>query len=303
MENNLNERESSMNSFLDEVNKTIESENATQRFENSPKAKLRLLNQVKDDARGECYNRICSKIYMNALPLSDDYKASHIHELDSEFRDYVSNVAPKGLEYYIQESIKRGNKAAKLMNEGVDKLVKDTFVQTGLNLPNVDTEDIAFNPDDEDTAKRIDEISSNMQSDEISEIIKDNVRNAALADIKKTKDRDAEVENIVNDLKNDPTVTTEAAAERRLRLAGVLNPKRYEPSLFEGIMINKRTLVQESCDDIDNEHINKKAFTESVKEMTKINTLSTLGIINMDMAEGKKLGSKYSKMEIPYSRI
>lgn len=299
----IDQRENKMINFMDEINKTVQSKKASDEFANSPEVKRRVLEKTKKDAKGVCLDMIFSKIYKDALPLDNNYKIAHGEDIDCDFKDFVHAKAPQGLEYYIHESIKKGNPSGKLLLESVNKLVHDIFYEMDMNLDEVDVDDIKFDPNSEKVQERITEITDKMGAEDISEIIKNNVKTAALEDINRTKAHDEEMKAIVDELKNDPSITTEAALDNKLRLAGVTSPKVYEPSLFEGIMINKTTLVKESGLDIDASDIGKKAFTESVKELTKLNTLHTLGVQKIGLKESRNLAFDYAGMKVPESKI
>ena len=299
----IDQRENKMINFMDEINKTVQAKKASDAYENSPEVKRRVLEKTKKNAKGVCLDMIFSKIYKDALPLNDEYKVAHGEDLDGEFKDFVKAKAPQGLEYYVHESIKKGNTSGKLLLESVNKLVKDFFFEMDMDIENVNIDDIKFDPDSEKVQERITEITDKMGAEDISEIIKNNVKTAALEDINRSKAHDEEMKAIVDELKNDPSVTTEAVLDRKLNLAGVTNSKIYTPTLFEGIMINKTNLVKESGMDIDPEDVSKKAFTESVKEMTKLTTLHTLGVQPIGLKESKALAFNYAGMNVPESKI
>lgn len=300
---NINQREDSMINFMDEVDKHNKSQQAANNYANSVDVKRRILNKKKDDAKGICLDLIFSKIYKDALPMDDEYKVAHGNDLDAEFHDFISDKAPDGLEYYVKESIKKGNKAAKSIMEEVDKLVKENFFEASMALEDSNSEDVEFDPDSEENQEKIKDITDSIGGEDISEIIKKNVKQTAIDDIEKTKKHDEELKGIVDDLKNDPKITTEASLDRALRLRGVGVPKFYQPSLFEGIMINKTNLIKNSGEKLSNDIINKKAFTESVKELTKINVLHALNFEPISTIESKKLAKKYAQMKVPSSKV
>lgn len=299
----MSQRRDEMIDFIDEVNKTIHNRDVAKELSNTPKAKRNILNGVKSQAKEVCLDKIFNKIYKDALPINPEYKEINNDDLDKEFRGFIQYKAPKGLEYYVRESIKKGNKTGKVLMESVDKLINNIFFETGLNLNDIDVDDIKFDEESPEFNKGITEITDKMGTEEISEIIKDNVKQAALNDITRQKERDDEIKTMVDNLKNDPTVTTEAVLDRKLTLAGITSKRNYTPTLFEGIMVNKTNLIKESGEDILPEDIGKKAFTESVKEITKLSVLHSLNFENVSLSESKSLALKYANMKIPSSTV
>lgn len=110
------------------------------------------------------------------------------------------------------------------------------------------------------------------------------------------------MKNLVEELKNDPKITSEAAIDRHLNLKGVNDVKFYQPSLFEGIMINKLNLIKESGEEVSPEDANKKAFFESMKEFTKLSVLDALYLENVAQNQ-KKIANDYAKMKVASSKI
>ena len=301
-DSSIETREQKMVNFMDDIQKNMRQQKKTENLMNSDHAKRRFLENEKSKAKGICLDRIFSKVYKDALPIDDSYKIAYGTELDKEFRDFVQIKDPEGLVHYVQESIKRGSRPAKMLMEEVNSLVRDYYMEMGLNISKTSKEDMEFDPDDVEVATKIDDISDKMNTEEISEIIKDNVKKAAIADIKKVKDHQEEMKNLVDDLKNDPTITSEAAIDRRLGVAGLNNPQFYQPGLFEGIMINKTNLIKESGKDLDDDTRNKKAYFESVKELTKLNVLSAFKLEDVNR-NSKRIAKDYAMMRVPSSSV
>lgn len=301
-DSSIETREQKMVNFMNDIQENMRQQKKTENLMNSDHAKRRFLENEKSKAKGICLDRIFSKVYKDALPIDDSYKIAYGTDLDKEFRDFVQIRDPEGLVHYVQESIKHGSRPAKMLMEEVNSLVKNYYMEMGLNISKTSTEDMEFDPDDVEVATKIDDISDKMNTEEISEIIKDNVKKAAIADIKKVKDHQEEMKNLVDDLKNDPSITSEAAIDRRLGVAGLNNPQFYQPGLFEGIMINKTNLIKESGKDLDDVARNKKAYFESVKELTKLNVLSAFKLEDVN-TNSKRIAKDYAMMRVPSSSV
>ena len=109
-------------------------------------------------------------------------------------------------------------------------------------------------------------------------------------DVKKEFDkRVKEIKEELSDL--DKEKALDLAKEKALVLKGVKSPssKLYQPTLFEGIMINKMNLVKESGADLDPAIQHKLAFMESVKEYTKLSVLNSLMLESYNGVSAKKL--------------
>lgn len=302
MKDNINQRESSMINFMDEIDKASKARQASERLQNSDEVKRKILENKKSEAKGICFDIIFNKIYKDALPMNDEYKIAHGTELDDEFRDFINVKAPNGLECYLHESMKNGNNVAKMLIESVDKIVRDYYFEASMNLGNTDVSKLDFDPNTDENHKKIEAITDKMDTEEISDIIKQNVKQAAISDIQNTKTHQEEMKNLVDELKNDPQITSEAAIDRRLGIAGVTTPKFYQPSLFEGIMINKLNLIKEATEEVSPEDANKKAFFEATKEMTKLSVLNAMKLEDV-FHNQNKIANDYAKMRVKSSKI
>lgn len=298
-----NQREKEMINFMDEVNKTVQAEEQEKRLANTPQAKHRVINLEKEKGREICLDTIFNKIYKDALPLTPEFKEIHSSDLDKDFHGFVKDKAPKGLEYYVRESIRKGNKTGQMLLESVNDLVNKVFFERELNIKTTDVDELKFDPETDQVQKGLQNITDKMGTEDISEIIRDNVKQAALNDIERQKKHDEDMKAIVDELKNDPTITTEAMLDRKMGLRGIGGKKYYAPSLFEGIMVNKTNLIKESGEDLSQDEIGKAAFFESVKELTKLSVLHNLGFEPIGVQESKFLAQRYADMRVPNSRV
>lgn len=291
--------ESKMFNLMDEITKTEEVRKADRAFLNSTPMKQKKLERVRNEAEGICLDTIFHKIYKDALPISDGHKLIHGTELDTEMDDFIKYKEPKGLQYYVREAQRKGNKAAGVLLESVQALLNDYFIEMEVNVKDYDVDDIKFNPDDETITNGLQRITDKMNTEDISEVIRNNVKQAAIDDITRRKEQMDDMKNLVNDLKNDPAIVSEEALDRELEIAGVTSKKVFAPTLFEGIMINKTNLIKEAGTDLDSDHVTKKAFTESVKELTKISVMEAFAAEPIDIKEKNRLADKYARMVMP----
>lgn len=295
----LEQREDKMLSFIDEVDKYRQSKLAEDKWKNTPKFKLKEIARRKEDAEGVCLDKIFCKIYKDALPLEPDYKACHSSELDNEICDFLQKRNPNGISFYVKETIKRGSTPAKRIMESVQKLVNDFYYEAEMDLDNFSIDDSEFDPNSDENSKKLEEINNNMEFDEISEVIKNNVKRTTMNEIQKAKDEKERLDQLENELTANPDITSESAINKELMKHGYLDEKRnYQPSLFNGIMINKSNIIKESCPDMDQEHRQKLAFVESVKEYTKLSILEAFKMEKFTPSYVRSLANDYATMKI-----
>ena len=294
----LEQRENKMINFIDEVDKYKKSVQAENKWKESPKFKMKEIARRKNNAEGECFNKIFCRIYKNALPLEDEYKYAHSKELDDEICSFLQQKNPKGISFYIKEMIDR-SEPVKRMVESVQNLVKDFYYEAEMDTSTFTVDDSEFDPNSEENAAKINEINSNMEFDEISEVIKNNVKRTTMNEIQKSKDEKEKLDNLEKELTANPEITSESAINKELAKRGYLGEKKvYQPSLFNGIMINKSNIIKESCPDMDIEHRQKLAFVESVKEYTKLSILDAFKMEKFTPAKVRKLANDYATMKI-----
>ena len=246
MDTTLKDREGKVTNFMDEVEKIKNSKSAEEMYQQTPEYKLKQIKNEKEKAKGVCLDAIFSKIYKDAIPMNDEYKVSHGEDLDSEFSDFINMRNHKGMEYYIKEAIKRGSEPAKKIMEAVEQLIKEEYHDKELNINSTDSVSIPFEVDSDSVQSKLQSISSDMNLPEITDIIKDNVKTQAISDIERVKQEEENIKSIQEELASNPDITSESAIDRALKLKGIGLKKEYNPSLFEGIMINKTNMIKES---------------------------------------------------------
>lgn len=304
MDTTLKDRESKVTNFMDEVEKIKNSKSAEEMYQQTPEYKLKQIKNEKEKAKGVCLDAIFSKIYKDAIPMNDEYKVSHGDDLDSEFSDFINMRNHKGMEYYIKEAIKRGSEPAKKIMEAVEQLIKEEYHDKELNINSTDSVAIPFEVDSDSVQSKLQSISSDMNLPEITDIIKDNVKTQTIDDIERVKQEEENIKSIQEELASNPDITSESAIDRALKLKGIGLKKEYNPSLFEGIMINKTNMIKESVE-------TQNVFTEVTSDELIVATAIvgvTAGIaLNIKQKKQiKNLFKIYEKLNpncIPFSRF
>ena len=313
---NFNDRERTVLDFMDRVKQKRRDEQKENEFKQSSTYKLRELDKQEKKARCDCANMVFAKLYRDAVPLSDDYKVAHKDDLDNEIREFISARAPQGdIEYYVREAIKKGSKPAKDIQESVDRIVNNFYAEKAMDINKWNVEDLVFRTG-EDTQQKINAITQDLALDDVTQIIRDNVKSSAISEITRAKKEKQEIEELENELSNDMKVKTEEAIDYRLALAGLTERKVFNPSLFQGIMIgkvNQLIKMQESgtlgsdflyntledygmMESTQEPSIEERAFVESVKELTKIQLIKTLCMERFKLQDIRDMASEYAQM-------
>ena len=314
------DRENKVISFMEQVQEARlfkEEENA---FVNSNDYKLKLLNKAETDGKAYCLDSILARIYKDAVPLNDDYKQAYADDLDASFKDFMATRCPKGIEYYVKEGLKKKSPFAKKVLEAVNNLVEEELNDKAMNVEDIDPADLVFNSND-DVKTRLNVIGQDLSVPEISQAINDNVKQTAMSEIQRAKDRKEELKNLENELASDVKMNSEDAVKEALELRGYGVTQDYTPTLFESVLINKINKLSNDYNAglLDNqylygavadygrpENINESgeptsatleelAFVEAVKEYTGLSMLKALKLESFTKNYVNDLAQEYAE--------
>lgn len=318
---NFTESEAKVLSFMEAVQNERLMKEEEDAFMNTTDYKLKQLDRCEHDGKAICLDNILCRIYKDAVPLNDDYKNACAEDLDTCFKDYIATRAPKGIEYYIKEAIRKKSPFAKRVLEAVSNLVEDEMRDKALNIEDIDTKDLVFSSND-DLTKRLEFIGDDLNSNEIAQTVRDNVKATAMSEIERAKKEKETLKNLEAELKSDIDVNNQAAVESALELKG-FGPSDYIPSLFNGIMINKLNKaiprfesgeladvylygamndfregeVEESAE-IQMASPEEYAFIEAVKEYTALSVVKALKLESFNPIMINDLAYDYASMKI-----
>lgn len=298
-------------SFMEAVEQERKVQEADELFKNSDDYKLKVLDVEQQKAKDYCLDEILGKIYNDAVPLNGDYKNNHAEDINIAFKTFMDTRCPKGMEWYIREGLKKGSPFAKRVLEAVDELVKDEYRDRALGIEDIEANDLVFRSSD-DLSKRLDVISQDLSAPEIAQAINDNVKQTALSEISRAKKEKETLKNLEKELAGDASLTSQAAVESALALRDIGTVKDYEPTLFEGININKlNKLTAENAtfenvningaltdygrDTTENPSIEEMAFIESVMEYTGVSMLKALRLENYSARDVELLAQEYAQ--------
>ena len=290
-------KKQAMSGFLDELEKTRKMEADRCSSAATHSGKMDLIRRKKVEANEELLHALLKYLYKTSLPFNREYKAAYDCELDDCFDSFMSKYCKDGMCQYITEAKNSGCKPAAAMLEAVEDAVTEHFRGFMENLDETDPEDIDMDVQSPDMQNKIQEISAKLDYDQVSQIITNNVK-ATVAHEKEMADQeDQRLKEIEDELSQDPDVVTESGIDMALRRRGI-GEKPFNPSLFNGIMINKMNYFKESGEDLDDDHLGKVAFTESVKEFTGLSMLSVLGLENISGKRYENLANAYARNRV-----
>jgi hypothetical protein len=317
------ESEKKVLSFMESVQEQKLMQEEEDAFQQSTDYKLKKLDENMDSAKDICLDTIFAKIYKDAVPLNDDYKAAYDEDLDKAFHDFMATRCPQGLEFYVKEGLKKGSPFAKRVLEAVDDLVKNEYEDKAMNIEDIDANQLVFRSSD-DIQKKLDVVGQDLSAPEISQAVRDNVRQTVMSEITRAKKEKEDIKNLESELANDVNVNSEEKVQEAAELRGFNITRDYVPSLFSGIMINKMNKIQplyesgqlqevytynamkdfttEVTEEVKSESEEKVfakpeelAFIEAVKEYTGLSVLKALKLESFDKYRINDLAQEYAQ--------
>lgn len=304
--------------YMDQLEYNDQRQKEYDELRNTLNAKVRMLDKCKEDARHHCIHHILNNIYKGACPLGDEYKNAYSDELNKDFPNFLHKSYPDDLNLYIHECIKRGSPFAKRMMEAVNDFVDSEYRDKELNLDNISPDELIFKSTD-DVQKKLDVISDDLGTNDISQAIRDNVKKSVISEITRAKKEKEAIKSFEEQLKNDPAMTSPAAVEAAVERFDIkqhgFQTKFYTPTLFEAVMLSKTNdinrkkeigeFVEMPLYDVmrefrDNDETSESdyAFVEAVKEYTCLSMLKGLKFESFTKDDISRLAEMYAESKI-----
>lgn len=299
-------------SFIDQIEADRQQKVQDTEFTNSMEYKYKCLNKAKEDCKKQCLTKIFEKFYRNAIPLNDEYKTAYCDDLNSDIPGFVKSRGYDDLVYYVGEAMRKGSKAACRIMESVQAIVDESFKDKEMNIADYQASDLVFKMDD-NIEKKIDVTTQDLEMDDLSQIIANNVKSTAAAEIKRAKREKDNAKALESELANDLSITNESAIDFALELRGLKDKKVFQPSLFEGIMIGKLEQVSMMSESTTNSVYlynaladygmgentsfaipEEIAFVESVREYTLLNISKALKLENFNLGMIREMAQDYA---------
>lgn len=285
---NYLQREAEVLNFINNKNKEDAIQRDFDNLNNCVEIKLRKLDSECSKGKSICLDAILGKIYKDALPFEDPQKNCSDDTARGIMHDFIcKRTNGKNSEYYISEAIKRTNSPTlKMILSEAESIVKEFYIEKAKDISTIDIKDLDFkinlNQD------KLDKLTKKMDLDEVAEIIKKNVQDTLKQEADRAKKEEEYRQGIEDKLSADTNVTDdtsmESAMDRISELSG--QPKIYQASLFESILLGNAASINESASDSD-------LLTESIHEFTKLNICKALKLESFDLRKIKEMANNY----------
>lgn len=288
MINQIDQRESKVMDFINAKNKEHEKATAFDNINNSPEIKLRKLNDECEKGKSLCIDAILAKVYKDALPFDDPKKNCSDDEAIADIQNYIAGrTCGKNSEYYVREAIKRNNSTVlKGILTEAEKMTKSFYKEKAKDIGKINIADLNFNNNIDDSG--ISKITKKLELDEISDIIRNNVKNAIDAEAEKAK-RETEYNQKLEDmLTNDTSVNDDASMESAIeKFNAIKQPTVYQPSLFEALTIKHagNKMLESTMNGF---------FHEAVHDYTLLNISKALKLENFTVESVRKMANEFS---------
>ena len=287
--------EASLTAFISGLKKQQDAVTDTSRLNNDPVVKNNILKNELVKCKNDSLNHMLGNMYLKTLP-TDTSKDPDIDEPELR-KDLEKFVADKGgpVAYIKDGCLKEKGKdslAAKVLNrmlEAADEACTDFGAKMGIGFNNRTADEIKFSLDNEDQIRqKLDNVTDEVDFNEITDAIRNNVTNAALAEIDRSQKEKEAADQLEEVLRNNEEITTEESVQEVLKDRKVADDI---PSLMESIMIGKSKTFNESTTREEWD----KMFVESVCEYAKHALTQGLGVQKYDRYSMIKLASAYRK--------
>ena len=286
----LDEREAKVLDFIQAKKDAKEKIDGMAAFKASSTHQNAMALKAAEDGKSVCIDTVLGKIYQNALPYNDPDKNLSPSDVGGEIHNFIAKRTDgKPTEYYVREALKRTNSGVlkTIVTEAEKACSKAISYKKKNNIGHIDVMSLNYDPAAMNDS--VDAITGKLSGDEISEIIQNNVANAINDEKQKAAAEDQYKTDIQDTLAADDKVMDDASMESTMakitNFKSCRQPKVYQPSLFEAVMMNKA----EKMDGADPSAI----FTEAVHEYTKLAMLKALKLEDFNLQSVKEMAYDY----------
>jgi hypothetical protein len=287
---------SGMTTFLKELANNRRDAELSDIHRNSDEYKWNTISELQDQGTMNVASKVFTTIYKDALPFDASHKALYSKSLDQKVLACMGKNSNADVYQTLKDAANKGSQPARVICESAEKEVK-AFCNK-LYAEDVDIDDVEntdMSPDSTNITTMADKITSDMNADQVSAMISDNVRNAITKEMAATKAEDDKLAELESTLASDNNVVNEEAVEIALIGAGFTPNEIYQPELFTGIMTGEMNKVIN--ENWDGDQKQKKAFYEAVKEMTALQTLQAFGIIDINANNVDRIARDYASQK------
>lgn len=317
MNNSYSKSKDRVYAFMNTIDNEDQARKDEVKYYNSVDYKMKRISEEKNRCRDYCFDKIFASLFKNALPLNNDYKVAYGNELDCDMHNFMTTDNPFNKCYYVVDKSCK-SPVMKKLNTYIESIVDSTFESVENNVEDIETDAIKFKPTSE-LDEKLQKITDDMGVDDVSSVISNNVKTIAKEEIERAKAEKEHRANIEKELADNLEITTQEDVENYMELHDINMKRDFQPTLFQGIMINetrKMQCLQESgeycgkyiydtldefkteasiSDSVDSCSPMEEAFVESVKEFTKLSILKALKLESFNMYTTRELATKYSE--------
>ena len=276
----LNDNKQSVLDFMAAANEQRQKDEAVAAHNALPEIKLRKIGMTKNNAVNTCLNNVFGTLYKKSLPVNDLLNSQtcvngcirrYVNpvDLEHEIQKFMSDRYGDNTAFYIHETLKKNpnNLGVKALIEGVEKIVNDHYRDKELHPETITDDDYEFKINPE-TQNKIDDLVQSLELDDLSEVIKSNVKTTAVNEINAARQDKEDRMKLEEELSLNNDVNTESAIDNIINIRNANKDPFYQPSLFEGVMISKyNTVPRNQNEDLFVEEVS--VFTEGAIKLIK----------------------------------
>lgn len=277
----LNENKARLNNYLQKLDDLEKDREFRTNLEKDPDARNMAINKACKKCEIVSLDKMLGKIYNDAIPIEDG-----VADIDRDISDYINaKTHGKDTEYYIKETIRKNHspfltkmcEAAKTM-ANKHRARKENMIEVNPSISLNELESYRF---DNTENNNLQDITSDMGFDEVSEIIRNNVKTTIQDEFDRNENEQQQIQALEDELAgNDEIVDTEtmeSAIVKELFKRGY-DERLHQPSLFEGVL----QYYTENFSDKRNDLILNKAICDYT-------LLSTMKALRLDESLGNRL--------------
>lgn len=258
-------------SFIDYLEQQEKRSQDMDKLKNLPGKKIEKLNSCRNEAREKFIREILIKFMANSVPVDDECKLTDMDEIKSKAAEFIDT---HDTVKYVYETKDKSKKIKDLVDKS-HKVVDAEYRDKSARLSELSVEDLNYTIGD-DEEKKIDRISEDLELDDLSELIKDNVKATTIEEIERAKHEEMEKEELEEQLAADDSIDSEEALEKAIARHNMGRPKTYIPSIFEAVLSSKMKYATESTDAY------QRCLTDAIMEYAFISASHSLGIKEID---------------------
>lgn len=291
--NDMATKKDTMSSFLSALSDSRRTMESTDRLRHTRTYRWNCIKEKENEGKRNVAKEVFLTIYRGALPLHSDYKSLYQGALDNKILSHVTKSGSPDVYDFLYTAGQKGSRSAAAICRKADQYIAETCARYYEAGDDFDPDKIDMGPESTAVGGIVQRITKEMDAEEVSTMIEDNVKQTIAREMVITKQEDEKIKALEQELAGDDTVMNEEAVEMAIYQAGLRPNTIYQPTLFNGIMIGEVTKLSGDTS-MTGEQKQKKAFYESVQELTALQTLQTLDIIDINVRNIDRIANEYA---------